>query len=146
MTTDAGGGGIDLGQLEQAAREADAGGAAPAAGTQLGAVAPDPRDAQRAQIAAEVSGLVEALATVFAPFFPSIKRIYTAPTIKAVGEAVAPVCVKHGWSITGGKWGEEIAAVAVLAPLTLATVSGVREDMAAMKARDVTPDKKDGAA
>ena len=51
----------------------------------------------------------------------------------AAAQAIAAVCNKHGWMQGGmmGRWGEEIACVAILGPLALQTVKGVKADLAA---------------
>lgn len=104
--------------------------AAPAAAPPAAAPAPDGTAALIAGTAAEVSGLVGILAGVFAPAFPSLATLYTPEVVARVGQAVAPVFVKRGWTI-GGKYGEEMAALAVVAPLALATFHGIKADLAA---------------
>lgn len=89
----------------------------------------------REQIAGEMAGLILALVQITKPVFPSLESIYTEDTAHAAAQAVAAVCVKHGWlqeGITGGH-SEEIAAAMILLPLGFATYRGIKGDLAAMK-------------
>lgn len=84
----------------------------------------------------QLSGIFTTLATMGAPMFPSIGKIYTEHTINSIAQALAPVFRKRGWSVSGacGKYAEEIAAVAVILPVAMATYSGIRADIAAANA------------
>jgi hypothetical protein len=94
--------------------------------------------AVRAPLAEELAGLLQMLAGMAAPVFPSLTKIYTPETCAAVGGAVGAVCDKHGWlqGGVGGEWGPEIMCVAVVGPIGYATVLAVRNDMAANEARN----------
>lgn len=85
---------------------------------------------------AELSALVRVAVAVLGPIFPSLREIYTNDTIQTVGAVVAPVCRKRGWLANGvgGKYAEEMAACAVLAPIAAATYAGITADLAVRKA------------
>lgn len=93
--------------------------------------------------AAEIASLLQIMAGLAAPLFPSLAKIYTAETCNAIGQAAAPVMAKHGWS-TGtilGKYAEELALLSVVAPIGFATWQGVQADVAAAKAKAKKADK-----
>lgn len=98
-----------------------------------GAAATEAAAPQGPDLAGEIAGLVTAAVTVLAPMFPSLPTIYTPQTTQAAAAAVAAVCNKHGWAQGGlmGKWGEEIACLAVVGPLAFATYQGIAADLAA---------------
>lgn len=98
-------------------------------------------------MAGEIGALVSAFVGIAAPMFPSLPGIYTAATTAAASQAVAAVCVKHGWLDNGimGQWGEEIAAAVVLLPLAYATASGVKGDMAKMSKEKPKVERLQGA-
>lgn len=88
--------------------------------------------------AAEIVGLLTILAGLFTPVFPSLAKIYTPQTVQSLADAAVPVMQKRGWT-TGeflGKWAAELALAAVAVPVALATVQGVRADLAAAKATE----------
>lgn len=88
--------------------------------------------------AAEIVGLLTILAGLFTPVFPSLAKIYTPQTVQSLADAAVPVMQKRGWT-TGeflGKWAAELALAAVAVPVALATVQGVRADLAAAKAAE----------
>lgn len=94
--------------------------------------------AQPVNEAAEIVGLLTILAGLFTPVFPSLSKIYTPETVQSLADAAVPVMNKHGWT-TGefmGKWAAELALAAVAVPVALATVQGVRADIAAAKATE----------
>ena len=86
----------------------------------------------RPELATEIEGLVQAAVGMLAPMFPSLPGIYTPEATQAASVAVAGVCHKHGWMQGGvmGRWGEEIACVAIVGPLAFATYQGVKSDIA----------------
>lgn len=81
---------------------------------------------------AELSALVQIVSGLFAPMFPSLREIYAAPACDALAAAAVPVMAKRGWSVSGllGQYAEEVALLAVAAPMALATYQGVSADMA----------------
>ena len=87
----------------------------------------------RPELATEIAGLVQAAVSMLAPMFPSLPGIYTPEATQSAAAAVAGVCHKHGWMQGGvmGRWGEEIACVAIVGPLAFATYQGVKTDIAA---------------
>lgn len=87
-------------------------------------------------LADELAGLVTVTVGILGPAFPSLKRIYTPEVTAAAAAAAAGVCEKHGWLSGGvmGKWGEELAAAAILLPLAYQTSQGIKADLAARKA------------
>lgn len=104
---------------------------------QIAPVAPKTEPEQPAQPApteaASIAALVQIMAGLFAPVFPSLQKIYTDTACQQIGDAAAPVMAKHGWT-TGellGKYAEELALLAVVAPLGLATWQGIQTDIAA---------------
>lgn len=131
----------ELREVEALAAQADAGEAP--AGAAGGAQAPALQDAALS-LGAEISGVLQAVSGMLAPVFPSLSAIYTPGACQGAGAAIEAVCNKHGWLQGGlmGKWGEEIAAAAVLAPLAFATYQGVRRDLAA---REAPPAEQPGA-
>lgn len=90
------------------------------------------------KITAELAGLVTTVTAVLGPAFPSLTKIYTPEATQAAAGAVAAVCVKHGWLSGGvfGEYGEEITAALVVGPLAIATVQGIKADMAARAAKE----------
>lgn len=111
-----------------AALMAAAGGGAP--GAPATAAEPEP---QGPDLAAEIAGAVTVAVATLGPIFPSLAGIYTPEVTQAAAQAVARVCEKHGWLQGGlmGKWGEEIACLAIVGPLAFQTYQGVRADLAA---------------
>lgn len=84
-------------------------------------------------LATEIAGLVAVAVATLGPVFPSLRATYTEETTRAAAEAVARVCVKHGWAQNGlmGKWGEEIACAAIVGPLAWQTYQGIKADLEA---------------
>lgn len=89
----------------------------------------------------ELSALFQIVSGLFAPMFPSLSEIYTAETCDRIASAAVPVMVKRGWSMSGvmGKYGEEVALLAVAAPVALMTYKGVMSDIEAMKKKPAEP-------
>lgn len=116
----------DLAALAAAAQEAPG----PAAQAEAEAQAES-----NAGLGEEIAGLLRAFAIIAKPILPSLEEIYTEQTAAAVGEAVARVCVKHGWLAGGvmGGWGEEIAAAVVVLPVAVATYQGIGKDIDAKR-------------
>jgi hypothetical protein len=83
----------------------------------------------------ELEGLGLVVVATLAPMFPSLTKIYTPQVTAAAAHSIAAVCNKHGWMAGGmlGEYGEEIACVAVVGPLALATYQGVSADLEAMR-------------
>lgn len=111
-----------------AALEAAAGGQAQPAG-QVATVQPEQ---QGPTLQEEIAGLMGMVVAVLSPMLPSLRTIYTPEAINAASGAVGALCEKRGWLGGGlmGKYGEEIACVAVVGPLAYATYQGVRADLA----------------
>lgn len=88
---------------------------------------------QAPDLAADLSGLITMLVATLGPAFPSLQKIYTPEVTGAAGGAIAAVCKKHGWMQGGmfGEWGEEIACLAIVGPLAVTTVAGIKGDLAA---------------
>jgi len=86
-------------------------------------------------LAAELSGLLLTVSAVLKPALPSLATIYTEETCGAAGAAIAGVCNKHGWLQDGVMqgYGEEVTALMVCGPMAVATVVGVRADLAAKR-------------
>lgn len=93
-----------------------------------------PGQAVEEQTGPDLAGELAAGVTIFVgilgPIYPSLRSIYTPDATAAAAGAVAAVCNKHGWLQGGmmGKWGEEIACLAVVGPLAFATVQGIKAD------------------
>lgn len=89
----------------------------------------------QARIKGELSGLINTFVGLAGPMLPSLKVIYTPTATDQAADAVAAVCVKHGWLEDGIMQGyqEEITAAFILAPLGIATYHGVKGDIAAIK-------------
>lgn len=123
---------------EQAADLAALQAAAATDHSQAGGPEPTAPAAPAPDLAAEIAGLVTVAVATLGPMFPSLKTIYTPDVTQAAAQAVAAVCRKHGWMEGGlmGKWGEEIACVAIVGPLAWQTVQGVRADIEARKPRE----------
>lgn len=94
--------------------------------------APEP-EPQGPDLAQEIAGMVTVAVATLGPMFPSLKETYTPEITQAAAQAIAQVCQKHGWMQNGlmGKWGEEIACLAVVGPLAFQTYQGIRADLAA---------------
>lgn len=112
----------DLAALQAAAAGAPA---APGAAIEPEQQGPD--------LAREIAGLVGVALATLGPVLPSLKATYTPEVTEAAAQAVAAVCRKHGWMEGGmlGKWGEEIACLAIVGPLAWQTAQGIRADLAA---------------
>lgn len=82
--------------------------------------------------AAELASILQAVATLFVPVFPSLAKIYTPETCGALATATVPVMRKHGWKVPGimAAWAEEIALATVALPLGFATWQAVQSDIA----------------
>ncbi len=104
---------------------------------QAGPPAPGAQPAPTVNLATDIAGAISVTVATLAPMFPSLKRTYTEEVTQAAAGAIAAVCNKHGW-MQGGMfagYGEEVAAVAILAPLALTTYQGIQEDMQEAKAK-----------
>lgn len=127
----------ELDQLDQLAAEAAAVDAANAPG-QLPIEQPagQPQAATVDEVA-ELSAIIGIVTSLFAPIFPSLTKIYTPETVTGIAGAAVPVMQKHGLSTGGilGKWAEELALLAVVAPVAMATYQAVQSDIAAAKAK-----------
>jgi hypothetical protein len=100
-------------------------------------------------LADQLAGLLQMLTGLLKPVLPTVASIYSPEVCSAVGNAMAPVCNKHGWlqDGIGGKYAEEIMALAVIAPLGYATVQAAKSDIAANKAKEIpAPEKSAGAS
>lgn len=119
----------DFAALAAAANDAPA-----APGAAVEQAAPEP---MAAPLNEEIAGLLQALSAVAAPMFPSLADIYTPQQCASIGAALAPVCHKHGWlqDGVGGKWGEEIMALAVVGPVAFQTYAAIRHDIDAKQAQ-----------
>ena len=98
-------------------------------------------------LAGEISSVLLMVTQILRPALPSVADLYTAETAGAVGQAVAGVCLKHGWLQNGmmGQWGEEIACAAVVLPLGFATVKAAQSDLVELKRKAAERDKPAGA-
>lgn len=127
----------DLGALENLARAADAGAAAPGGPSSPAAAMPDPAAAEKQQAiskaGAEISSLLVMIKTVIAPMLPTVAAIYDQETCDRAGEAAGAVCVKHGWTVGPLKFAEEIAALGVFVPLAIGTYQAVQVDLARIR-------------
>lgn len=119
-----------LQRLAQSAAEAEP---APG-GPDLVDVGAEP-SAPAVNLEAEIAALAKVAVAMLGPMFPSLREVYTPETIEAAASVTAPLCRKHGWlpNGIGGKYAEEIAAAAVLAPLAYATYRGITHDLAEAK-------------
>lgn len=91
-----------------------------------------PGEPPRADLAVEFTGMLKLAVAALSPAFPSLTEIYTDQVTAAAATAAASVCNKHGWlqGGIGGKWAEEIAAAAILLPLSWQTYQGITSDLA----------------
>lgn len=91
-------------------------------------------------LAQEIAGGLLMVANLAAPMFPTLQAIYTQETCQQVGVALEPVCIKHGWLVDGigGKYKEELLALAVVLPLAFATYKGIQADIEASKKKEST--------
>lgn len=91
--------------------------------------------------AAEVAALIQTIAGILTPAFPCLAGIYTESTCRSLGAATAPVMDKYGLSVGSlfEHWGAEITLAAAVIPVGLATVQGIKADIAA---RHVKPEPK----
>ncbi|WP_302172866.1 hypothetical protein [uncultured Hydrogenophaga sp.] len=119
-----------LQRLQQTAAEEE-----PTGGPHLVDTAAEPTPT--VNLEAELAALTKVAVAMLGPMFPSLREVYTPENIEAAASVAAPLCRKHGWlqNGIGGKYAEEIAAAAVLAPLAYATVKGVQKDMAEAQRR-----------
>lgn len=100
-----------------------------------GAVPEQEPAAPAVDLAGELAGLLLTVSAVLKPALPSLEKIYTEEKCASAGAALAAVCNKRGWLQGGvvGGYGEELAALAVVGPMAIATYAGVKADMAAHK-------------
>lgn len=117
---------------------------AAAASTETAPDTNDQGEAPRMDLAQEIAGLATVAVATLGPLFPSIKAIYTPEVTQAAAQAIAAVCNKHGWLQSGmmGEWGEEIACLAIVGPLALQTVKGVKADLAAREKDTPAPPER----
>jgi hypothetical protein len=131
---------IEAGNAEQGAPTASTEQAADLAALQAMATGADAgapaviEEEQGPTLQEEIAAAMGMAVSMLGPIFPSLKGIYTAETMGAASGAIAAVCDKHGWLSGGlmGKYGEEIACLAIVGPLGFATYQGVRADLAEM--------------
>lgn len=90
-------------------------------------------------LANEIEGLIQIVVNILKPVLPSLPAVYTETQTKMASEAIADVCNKHGFLQGGlmGKYAEEIACLAICAPLGYATYEAVQRDLAANKAKQL---------
>lgn len=121
----------ELDQLEVQAAAVDADAAAPDPS------APPEPEAVAIDAAAEVAALLQTVAGILTPAFPCLAEIYNEATCQRLGEAAAPVMDKYEVSVGGlfERWGAEITLAAVALPVGIATVQGIKADLAARKAK-----------
>jgi len=81
---------------------------------------------------------------MFSPLFPSLANVYTPQSCDALASAAIPVMAKHGWSVSGllGNYAEEVALLAVAAPMALATYGGIKADIASAKSKAKAKDEE----
>lgn len=98
---------------------------------------PPPPEPPPVDLGGELAQALLIVSKILAPALPSLATIYTEQSCGAAGASIAAVCDKHGWMQDGflGKWGPEIACLAVCAPMAVATAQGVKGDMAKLKAK-----------
>lgn len=84
----------------------------------------------------EALGLIEFCVTLFAPFYPSLKNVYTAQKQQELAKATVPLVDKYNF--TAGaffeKWGPEIGFAIVAVPLVSDTRKAIKHDIAEKKA------------
>lgn len=99
-----------------------------------------PEAVPRPPLEQEIAGMLLMVTGILGPILPTVAKIYSKETCEAIGQAVAPVCKKHGWlqEGIGGKWGEEIMALVVVGPIGWATIEAAKADIAA---RTKAPEK-----
>lgn len=87
-------------------------------------------------LADEIASMIKIAVATLKPVFPSLHDVYTPETTGAAAGAIAGVCQKHGWLSGGllGRYGEEIACVAIVGPLAFATYQGITSDIEKAKA------------
>lgn len=121
--------------------EAEAAGEPPIPGTPEAIAAEEAASKPPIDLGGELAGLLQVVAGILTPALPSLGAIYTEANCQAAGAAVASVCNKHGWLQGGilGGYAEELAAVAVLGPMAMATYAGVKADLAKAKAEPAAP-------
>lgn len=97
----------------------------------------EPQPEPGPDLAKEIAALVGVAVATLGPLFPSLRTTYTPEVTQAAAQAIAGVCNKHGWLSGGmmGKWGEEIACIAIVGPLAYQTAQGIKADMAAREAK-----------
>ena len=117
--------------------------AALSAGAQMtepgpGATSDEMSGAPVPDLAMELTGIIGAVVAAVSPALPSLRGIYTEEVTKAAAASIAGVCVKHGWLSGGlmGEYAEELTCLMVCAPLAMATVQGVKADLAKMKEKN----------
>ncbi len=83
----------------------------------------------------EIAGALLVVSKMIGPMFPSVAAIYSEEMCLAVGGSMVPVCEKYGWlqGGIGGKYGPEIACLAVVGPLAWMTVEAAKADIAARR-------------
>jgi hypothetical protein len=135
----------NLDALAAQAAELDAAAAAQAGGPEQPQPKPEAEPASDPR--ADLAGLLATFRELVRPMFPSVANVYDDPTVGRVSDALAPVFVKHGWSVGElfGAWREEIMAAFVCVPVAVATVRAMKDDLEARAAADAKPVQPDPA-
>lgn len=76
---------------------------------------------------------LELAVPLIAPLYPCIATIYDEAARQRIAGVLGPLTAKYGWSVgeMGGAYKEEIAAAFVCVPLAVATVTGIKAEIAA---------------
>jgi len=87
----------------------------------------------QSQNTAAVSMMLDLAIPMIGRLYPSLDAIYTPDARAAVAASLGPVLAKHNIDLKqwGGQYQEEIACAIVCGPIALATVAGVKADIAA---------------
>ena len=80
-----------------------------------------------------VSFILGMAVPLLSKMYPSLADVYTPEACGQVGAAMGPLLAKYGVNLKewGGAYKEEIGALFVCGPIALATVAGIKADIAA---------------
>lgn len=124
----------ELSQLEAEAAAVDLANTPVNPAEQAQAQAEQEQAAQAVQDAAtqeaEIVGILTIMRAVVEPMYPRVAAVYTDSVIQNIAQTAVPVMIKRGWSAGSllGKYGEEFALLAVIAPVLFATYMAVLKD------------------
>lgn len=84
--------------------------------------------------AAAVRAILTVAVRMLALPFPSLREVYTPQTIEGVAAVAGALALKRGWTISSGRFAEEIAFASDVLPVGYRTYRAIEYDLEARKA------------